>query len=170
MNYWLFKSEPTVFSIDHLAALPHQAEPWDGVRNYQARNLLRDQIRRGDQGFFYHSNTVNPGLVGIVEVVREGYPDHTAFDPESNYYDPRSNPSNPRWYRVDIRLMRRLERVITLAELRVYAEQLGNFPLLRRGNRLSVIPVTAAQWGFILGLENGDVGLNKLSPTYTVSP
>ena len=153
MNYWLLKSEPAVFSIDDLAALPDQTEHWDGVRNYQARNLLRDQLRCGDQAFFYHSNTLIPGIVGIVEVVREGYPDHTAFDPESNYYDPKSDPNNPRWYRVDIRLVRRLKRVITLAELRAHAEQLGNFPLLRRGNRLSVMPVTAEQWGFILGLE-----------------
>ena len=153
MNYWLLKSEPSVFGIDDLAARPEQTEPWDGVRNYQARNLLRDRMCRGDQAFFYHSNTEKPGIVGIVEIVREGYPDDTAFDPGNKYYDPRSTPANPRWYRVDVELVRQFERMITLAELKEHAEQLGDLALLRRGNRLSVLPVTAEQWDFILGLE-----------------
>ena len=153
MNYWLLKSEPGVFSIDNLAARPNQTEPWDGVRNYQARNLLRDQMRRGDRAFFYHSNTEIPGIVGVVEIVREGYPDDTAFDPENKYYDPKSTPANPRWYRVDVKLVRKFERIITLAELRSHAERLGDLMLLRRGNRLSVMPVTAEQWEFILELE-----------------
>ncbi len=153
MNYWLLKSEPGVFSIDDLAARPDRTEPWDGVRNYQARNLLCDQMRRGDRAFFYHSNTEIPGIVGIVEIVREGYPDDTAFDLENKYYDPKSTPANPRWYRVDVKLVRKFERIITLAELKEHAEQLGNLTLLRRGNRLSVMPVTVEQWGFILELE-----------------
>ncbi|MFO1434723.1 MAG: EVE domain-containing protein [Candidatus Competibacteraceae bacterium] len=150
MNYWLLKSEPGVFSIDDLAARPNQTEPWDGVRNYQARNLLRDRMHRGDRAFFYHSNTEIPGIVGIVEIVREGYPDDTAFDPEHKYYDPKSTPANPRWYRVDVKLVRKFERIITLAELQANAEQLGDLALLKRGSRLSVMPVTAEQWEFIL--------------------
>lgn len=152
MNYWLMKSEPTTFGIDNLAAMPDQIDHWDGVRNYQARNILRDQMKRGDQVFFYHSNTTEPGIVGTAEVVREGYPDHTALDPQSKYYDPKSDPQHPRWYMVDIRLVRRLRRTITLAELKRHP-QLKDFPLLRRGNRLSVLPVTKEQWKFILGLE-----------------
>ena len=152
MNYWLVKSEPDDFSIDDLAAMPDQTEHWDGVRNYQARNMMRDQMRCGDQLFFYHSNTQVPGIVGIAEVVRESYPDFTAFDPQDKHYDPKSNPDNPRWYMVDIRLVRKLQRIITLAELKTHAE-LEGFPLVRRGNRLSVMPVTKAQWAFILELE-----------------
>lgn len=152
MNYWLMKSDPEAFGIDHLEAMPNQTEHWDGVRNYQARNLLRDRIKCGDQVFFYHSNTAIPGIVGIGEVVQEGYPDFTAFDPEDHHYDPDSDPQNPRWYMVDIRLLRRLKRTITLTELRQHPE-LEGLPLLGRGNRLSVMPVTAAQWDFILGLE-----------------
>ena len=146
------KSEPAAFGIDDLAALPDQTDHWEGVRNYQARNMLRDQMRRGDQVFFYHSNTAQPGIVGIAEVVREGYPDPTALDPQSKYYDPKSDPQNPRWFMVDIRLVRTLRRTITLAELKRYP-QLEDFPLLRRGNRLSVMPVTREQWEFILRLE-----------------
>lgn len=152
MNYWLMKSDPEAFGIDHLEAMPNQTEHWDGVRNYQARNLLRDRIKCGDQVFFYHSNTAIPGIVGIAAVVQEGYPDFTAFDPEDHHYDPDSDPQNPRWYMVDIRLLRRLKRTITLTELRQHPE-LGGLPLLRRGNRLSVMPVTAAEWDFILELE-----------------
>ena len=152
MNYWLFKSEPDVFGIDHLAALPDKTEHWDGVRNYQARNFMRDEMKVGDQGFFYHSNCIKPAIVGIVEIVRSGYPDHTALDPKSKYYDPKNNPKNPRWYMVDIKLVRYLKREIPLAELKQYP-QLEEFPLVRRGNRLSVMPVSAAQWKFILKQE-----------------
>jgi predicted RNA-binding protein with PUA-like domain len=152
MSYWLFKSEPQDFGIDDLANIPRQTEHWDGVRNYQARNMMRDQMRCKDQGFFYHSNTPTPGIVGIVQVVREAYPDFTAFDPKSKYYDPKSDPNKPRWLMVDVKLVRPLERLITLTELRQHAE-LADLPLLRRGNRLSIIPVTAEQWRFILGLE-----------------
>jgi predicted RNA-binding protein with PUA-like domain len=154
MAYWLFKSEPEVFGIDHLRAMPEQTEHWDGVRNYQARNLMRDQMKVGDLGFFYHSNCAAPGIVGILEVVREGYPDHTAFDPEAHYFDPKSDPANPRWYMVDVRYRRHLTRPIGLRELRPYADgPLADLPLLRKGNRLSVMPVSADQWDFILGLE-----------------
>ncbi len=152
MQYWLFKSEPETFGIDDLAARPDATEPWDGVRNYQARNWLRDQVKAGDQVFFYHSNTQQPGIVGIAEVVRAGYPDSTAFDPHSPYHDPKSDPAQPRWYRVDIRLSRKLRRVITLAELKSHP-QLDGLALLKRGNRLSVMPVHPEQWAYILGLE-----------------
>jgi predicted RNA-binding protein with PUA-like domain len=124
------------------------------VRNYQARNMMRDQMKVGDQIFFYHSNCDEPGIVGIMEVVREGYPDHTAFDPEAKYFDPKSDPDNPRWYMVDVRYVRHLARNIPLTELKRYAEgPLEGMPLVRKGNRLSVIPVTAEQWRFILSLE-----------------
>ena len=153
MNYWLLKSEPSVFGIADLEAAPNQITPWEGIRNYQARNFLRDGLRLGDQAFFYHSSATPPAIVGVVEVVREGYPDETALDPASPYHDSASTPSNPRWYRVDVRLIRRLQREITLAELKRQQDALGDFALLRRGNRLSVLPVSAAQWAFILTLE-----------------
>jgi predicted RNA-binding protein with PUA-like domain len=153
MNYWLLKSEPTTFGIADLEAAPDQTTSWEGVRNYQARNFLRDGLRLGDQAFFYHSGTASPALVGIVEVVRAGYPDDTAFDPASPYHDPASAPDHPRWYRVDVRLVRRLHREIALTELKRHSAALGDFALLRRGNRLSVLPVTADQWAFIRALE-----------------
>jgi predicted RNA-binding protein with PUA-like domain len=154
MNYWLMKSEPDVFGIDHLKARPRRTEPWDGVRNYQARNMMRDQMKKGDLAFFYHSNCDQPGIVGIMQIVREGYPDPTAFDPEAKYYDPKSDPDNPRWYQVDVKYQRHLKRNITLQELRGYATaELEDLPLLRKGNRLSIMPVGKAQWDFILSLE-----------------
>ena len=157
MNHWLMKSEPDVFGIEHLKALPQQTDHWDGVRNYQARNMMRDAMKLGDQVFFYHSNCAAPGIVGIMEVVREGYPDHTAFDPNAKYYDPRSKPDNPRWYMVDIRYRRQLQRNITLQELKRHADgALANLPLLCKGNRLSVMPIPADAWSFILGLEYRD--------------
>lgn len=153
MGYWLLKSEPTVFGLADLERAPDQTTPWEGVRNYQARNFLRDGMSRGDRAFFYHSGTANPAIVGVVEVVREGYPDQTAFDPASPYHDPASARDRPRWYRVDVRLVRPLRRSISLAELKRHREALADFALLRRGNRLSVLPVTAAQWKFVLALE-----------------
>jgi len=146
------KSEPDVFGIDDLKAMPDKTDHWDGVRNYQARNMMRDQMKKGDKVFFYHSNTAEPGIVGIARVVREGYPDFTAFDPDAKYYDPKSDPDKPRWYMVDIQYVRKLKRVITLAELKAHPE-LEDFPLVRKGNRLSVMPVTRDQWEIILGLE-----------------
>ena len=152
MNYWLMKSEPSVFGIDDLAARPKKTEPWDGVRNYQARNMMRDTMCRGDQAFFYHSNCAPPGIVGTMEIVRDGYPDPTQFDPRSKYYDPKSDPDDPRWYLVDVRLKKRFKRIVTLAELRDQAEVLGDFALLRKGNRLSVMPVEKEAWQYILEL------------------
>ena len=152
MNYWLMKSEPDVFGIEDLKKCPAKTEPWDGVRNYQARNMMRDAMQKGDLVFFYHSNCKEPGIVGIMKVVREGYPDHTAFDAKEKYYDPKSDPENPRWYMVDVRYVRMLKRTITLTELKTH-KQLADFPLVRRGNRLSVMPVTKKDWDFILALE-----------------
>ena len=152
MNYWLMKSEPNAFSIDDLQKMPDQTEHWDGVRNYQARNMMRDQMKIGDQVFFYHSNCDVPGIVGLMEVVCEGYPDHTAFDPQSKYFDPKSDPNNPRWIMVDIKYNRHTNRLIPLSELKEY-EALENMQLVRKGNRLSIMPVTAAEWFIILKLE-----------------
>lgn len=146
------KSEPDVYGVDHLAAQPRATDHWDGIRNYQARNMIRDQMKVGDQVFFYHSRCKIPGIAGIMEIAREAYPDHSAFDPEAEYFDPKSDPKNPRWLMVDVRLLRKLKRVITLSELREYP-QLEEMVLLRRGNRLSITPVSADQWSFILGLE-----------------
>jgi predicted RNA-binding protein with PUA-like domain len=155
MAYWLMKSEPDAFGIDDLVARKDRTEPWDGVRNYQARNMMRDQMQVGDRAFFYHSNVKEPGIVGIIEIVSAPYPDPTAFDPDNKYHDPKSDPDNPRWYLVDVGYVRHLGRVITLAELKQYADgPLAGFPLLRRGNRLSIMPVTAEQWAFILDLES----------------
>lgn len=152
MNYWLMKSEPNAFGIDDLERRPGQTEPWDGVRNYQARNLMRDRMKRGDRVFFYHSNCEVPGIVGLAEIVREAYPDPTAFDPDHKHYDPKSRPDKPTWLMVDLRFVRKLKRTITLAELKDRSE-LGGLALVRRGNRLSVMPVSETQWEFILSLE-----------------
>ncbi|TQF00328.1 MAG: EVE domain-containing protein [Spiribacter salinus] len=154
MTYWLMKSEPDVYGIDHLAAEPDGVEHWDGIRNYQVRNMFRDQFRIGDQAFFYHSNTKVPGIVGVMEVVSEAYPDHTAFEP-GKYYDPKSDPDNPRWLMVDVRYLRHTRRVITLAELKA-DPALSDMALVRRGNRLSVMPVTDDQWAHILEMEKRD--------------
>lgn len=150
MNYWLMKSEPDTFSIDDLERVG--AEPWNGVRNYQARNMIRDGMRQGDLAFFYHSNCEIPAIAGIMEIVRPAYPDSTACDAGSPYYDPKSTAESPRWFVVDVRFVRKLKRQITLHELRNH-EALLDLPLLRRGNRLSVMPVTAQQWKHILSLE-----------------
>lgn len=152
MNYWLMKSEPETFGIDDLQNRPGQTEHWDGVRNYQARNMMRDAMKIGDQVLFYHSNCAAPGIAGIAEIAREAYPDFTAFDPDNKHFDPKSSPDNPRWFMVDVRLVRKLSRTITLQELKNYAE-LQELALLKRGNRLSVMPVSEQQWQFILALE-----------------
>jgi len=152
MNYWLFKSEPDAFGIDDLAAKPGRTEHWDGVRNYQARNFMRDDMKKRDLGFFYHSNCAEPAIVGIVEIVREAYPDHTAWDRRSKYYDPKSDPGKPRWFMVDVRLKRRLKRPVTLREMKD-TTALGGMKLLARGNRLSIMPVTRPEWDIILKLE-----------------
>lgn len=152
MRHWLMKSEPETFGLDDLAAMPKRTTMWDGVRNYQARNMMRDEMRRGDLVFFYHSNCEQPGIVAICDIVRAAYPDPSAADPTSPYYDPKSDPAQPRWVVVDVRLKRRLKRTITLAEMKD-APALAAMPLVRRGNRLSVMPVTPAEWEFILSLE-----------------
>jgi predicted RNA-binding protein with PUA-like domain len=146
------KSEPDAFSIDDLKNAPNKSEHWDGVRNYQARNMMRDDMKTGDKIFFYHSNCKQPGIVGIAKVSRESYPDFTAFDPEAKYFDPKSDPENPRWYMVDVRFVRKLKRTITLEELKEI-QALAEMPLVRRGNRLSIMPVSKAEWDLILGLE-----------------
>jgi predicted RNA-binding protein with PUA-like domain len=151
MQYWLFKSEPDEYSIDDLRQ--EQVDHWDGVRNYQARNMMRDQMKTGDLAFFYHSNCTHPGVVGMMRIAREGYPDHTAFDPNDKHYDPHSDPDRPRWYRVDVRFERKLKRTIALRELKAHPE-LAELALVRKGNRLSIMPLTAQQWDFVLGLES----------------
>ena len=149
MNHWLMKTEPDEFSIDDLKA--RKTEPWSGVRNYQARNFIR-AMRAGDGVLFYHSSCEVPGVAGIASVVADAYSDPTQFDPKSDYYDAKSTRAAPRWSLVDVRYKRKLKRTITLTELKGHRE-LEDFALLRPGNRLSVLPVTAAQWKFILGLE-----------------
>ncbi len=152
MRYWLLKSEPQEFSIDALHRVGR--EPWSGVRNYQARNYLWKETRVGDGVLFYHSNCAPPGIVGLATVASTPYPDPTQFDPASDYYDPASRPDNPRWWLVDIAYQRHLARVLALDELKQHADRLEEFPLLRRGNRLSVMPVSAAHWRYLLSLEN----------------
>jgi predicted RNA-binding protein with PUA-like domain len=153
MNYWLMKTEPDVFGIDDLKNRPLQTEHWDGIRNYQARNMMRDGMKKGDHIFFYHSNAVPIGIVGVMKVVREAYPDFTAQNPDSKYYDPKSTTDNPRWFMVDVKFVRKFKRVITLDELKQHADALGDMALLRKGNRLSINPVSKEQWEYILALE-----------------
>ena len=141
MADWLVKSEPDAFSLDDLAACPDGTDHWDGVRNYQARNFMRDDMQPGDRVLFYHSNCAEPAVVGIAEVASEAYPDHTAFDPDSPYFDPKSDPDEPRWLMVDIRYKTHLPRPVTLKELKADADAFEGLLLIRRGNRLSVMPV-----------------------------
>jgi predicted RNA-binding protein with PUA-like domain len=152
MNYWLMKSEPDTFGIDHLAKKPKQTAGWDGVRNFQARNYLRE-MQVGDLVFFYHSSTEIPGIVGIAKVVREAYPDSTAFDKKNDHYDADSDPEKPRWYQVDVQLVRKFARVISLEELRAHASgKLKDMVVLKRGNRLSITPVTKSEWTLVESL------------------
>ncbi len=151
MNYWLLKNEPDCFSNQDLARAPKQTTCWDGVRNYQARNFLRDSIKRGDRVFYYHSNAEPSAIVGTAVVVREAYPDHTAWDPQNDHFDPAASPENPIWQMVDIQLEQIFERPIPLEELREVPE-LAGMELLRRGSRLSVQPVSAAHFAVILRL------------------
>jgi predicted RNA-binding protein with PUA-like domain len=149
-RYWLFKTEPSTFSLDDLKSRPDATEHWDGVRNFQARKFLRDEVKVGDQVLFYHSSIPKPAIVGVAEVVREGYPDFTAFDPQSPYFDPRSTPEKPLWYMVDVRFMRELPRPVTLEELKGIPA-LSKMVLLNR-SRLSIQPVTAQEWEEIMKL------------------
>lgn len=151
-RYWLMKSEPDAFSIDDLQRV--STEPWNGVRNYQARNFMRDGMKVGDGILFYHSNCKVPGIVGIATVASQAYPDDTQFNPKSDYFDPKSSREEPRWMLVDVAFDRKLKRIIALDEIKQHTDELGEgFPLTARGNRLSVFPVTAAQWKLLLSLE-----------------
>jgi predicted RNA-binding protein with PUA-like domain len=150
MKYWLMKSEPATFGIEHLAKRPGKKAGWDGVRNYQARNMLRDDIAVGDRAFFHHSSCDTPGIYGTIEVVRAGHPDPTQFDRSSEHYDAGSDPANPRWYQVEVRLLKKFAHPVTLETMREHARgALKNLIVIRRGNRLSVMPVTADEWRFI---------------------
>ncbi|MEO7775295.1 MAG: EVE domain-containing protein [Steroidobacteraceae bacterium] len=154
MKHFLMKTEPETFGLEHLAKAPGKTTGWDGVRNYQARNMLRDDMKKGDLAFLYHSSTAEPGIVAIMKVVRAGHADPTAFDKKHHHYDADSDPKAPRWFMVDVHLVRRLRRVITLTELRTHADnELRDMWLLRRGNRLSITPLTEEQWNFILSME-----------------
>jgi len=148
MNYWLFKSEPTTYGIDHLAK--DKVTAWSGVRNYQARNYMRDVMKKGDRGFFYHSSCEVPGIAGIVEVARAAYPDETQFDRKTKYYDAAATKEAPRWFNVDVKFVERT-RVVPIPELRAQ-KALKNMQILQRGNRLSITPVSAAEWDCIMRL------------------
>ena len=150
MAYWLMKSEPDAYSIDDLER--DGREPWDGIRNYQARNMMRDDMRIGDEILFYHSSCKVPGVVGIARVASEPYPDPTQFDPDAKYYDAKSNPDDPRWILVDVEFVRKLDRPVTLADIKAHPG-LDDMILTRRGNRLSIMPVDKEHWDIILGLE-----------------
>ena len=147
MRYWLMKSEPTEFSVDDLAAAPGKTTAWFGVRNYQARNFMRDQMRVGDKAFFYHSNCEEPGIAGIAEVCKLVYPDATQYDRNSRYYDPKATAQNPRWFNVDVRLVRKTH-FVSIKKLRNHRE-LANMRVLQKGNRLSITPVDPREWEFI---------------------
>jgi predicted RNA-binding protein with PUA-like domain len=147
----MMKCEPSVYNIEDLRKEPNQMTTWEGVRNYQARNMLRDEIKKGDLAFFYYSNAKVPGIAGIMEIARDGYPDFTAWNPEHRYFDPVSTPDNPRWYLVDVKLVEAFSSLIPLSTLRADAK-LADLWILRKGNRLSVTPVTAEQWAHILTL------------------
>lgn len=151
MRFWLMKSEPDVFSIDDLANRPNQIEPWEGVRNYQARNFMREMVQ-GDLAFFYHSNCKEAGIVGVMQIAKTAYVDDSAFDKKSPYFDEKSTFENPRWWRVDVQLVKKFSRVITLQELKTKTE-LSDFRLVQRGNRLSILPVSPTQWNFIESLQ-----------------
>jgi predicted RNA-binding protein with PUA-like domain len=148
MRYWLMKSEPSDVSIDDLASMPDQTVAWYGVRNYQARNFMRDQMRVGDGVFFYHSTCPEPGIAGIAEVSSPAYPDATQFDPASKYFDPKATSQNPRWFNVDVKFIRKT-RLVSIKELRSRPE-LENMRILQTGNRLSITPVDPAEWHFIM--------------------
>ena len=154
MRYWLMKSEPDVFGIHHLAKAPKQTVSWGGVRNYQVRNLLRDEIQKKDLAFFYHSSCPEPGVVGVMEVSGAAHPDATQFDPKDEYYDPKSKRENPAWYAVDVTLRESFENPVFLQELRDSAA-LKTLQILRRGNRLSITEVTPAEWKTILKMAHG---------------
>lgn len=147
------KSEPDVFSIDDLAKRQRQTEHWDGVRNYQVRNMIRDDMQKGDHAFFYHSSCPEPGIAGIIQIVSAPYPDFSAFDPANDHFDPKSTPDKPRWYMVDVKFVRKFDHVIGLQTLKQH-KSLSKMPVIMRGNRLSITPVSAIEWKFILKLAD----------------
>ena len=149
MTYWLMKSEPEVYGIDHLRSQKCRTDHWDGIRNYQARNFMRDQMKTGDLAFFYHSNCTEPAVVGIMEIASAAYPDHTAFDPNEKHFDAKSDPDKPRWLMVDVKFKKKLKMPITLQAIKA-EKQLADMRLVQRGNRLSILPVTPAEWRHIL--------------------
>ena len=156
-HYWLLKSDADTFSWEDLWNAPNRTTHWDGVRNFQARNYMRDEMKKGDLAFFYHSGGESPGIVGIAEIVREGYPDHTATDPKDPHYDPRTKSGESQWSMVDIRAVEKLARPVTLAEMRTKPE-LEGMPLLQKGQRLSVQKVGSAEWNAILALAKQGIG------------
>lgn len=156
MQYWLMKSEPDVFSFEDLKQRPGQREPWDGVRNYQARNFMRDAMKPGDRVLFYHSNTKPPGVAGIAEIASEPYPDPTAFDPSSKYHDPKSDPEKPRWILVDVKFCADIARHVSLDEMKAMPE-LEEMRALQRGNRLSITPVSKAEFAAIAKAGGADL-------------
>lgn len=152
MNYWLLKTEPETFGIEHLINSPKQTTAWEGVRNYQARNMMRDKMRKGDLAFFYHSSCAIPGIVGIVEIVKEAYPDPSALNDKSPYYDPKSDADNIRWCMVDVKLVKKFSHIIPLSELKEHKD-LADMQLLKKGNRLSILPITEKQWKIIVNMR-----------------
>ena len=149
MQYWLFKTEPDAFSIDDLENMPNQTEHWDGIRNYQARNFLRDDVKLGDQVFIYHSSCKNVGIVGLAVVVKEGYVDHTQYDPESKYYDPKSPTDKPRWKMVDIQFKEKFTQILSLKEIKSLPE-ITEIGLVKKGHRLSIMPVKESEFQRLL--------------------
>lgn len=162
-RYWLMKSEPECFSLADLAGSPNGISHWDGVRNYQARNRLRDELDVGDGVLFYHSNIAEPAIVGLARVVRRGYPDHTALDPRSDHFDPRASDANPLWYMVDVQYLATLPEPLTREQLRLHPV-LAGMEVLKKGNRLSVQPVTEEEWQAILELAAMDDPLAAVPP------
>lgn len=151
MSYWLFKTEPDAFGIEDLQNRPEQTEPWDGVRNYQARNFLRDEVKVGDNVFIYHSSCKNVGIAGVAEVVKAGYPDETQFDPESDYFDPKATPESPRWFRVDVKFIEKFPRVLSLKAIKAQPK-ITEIGLVKKGTRLSIMPVQADEWDLLYRL------------------
>jgi predicted RNA-binding protein with PUA-like domain len=153
MNYWLMKSEPDVFSFEDLKKRPKKTEPWNGVRNYQARNFMRDEMKLGDLILFYHSSCEIPGVAGLAEVASKPYPDSTQFDPESDYFDPKATLETPRWFLIDVKFYADLKQHVPLADLKMQ-KKLVEMRLLQQGNRLSILPVTREEFELIKKLGN----------------
>lgn len=154
MAYWLFKSEPDAFGIDDLAARPEQTEPWDGVRNYQARNFMRDDVKVGDKLFFYHSSCKDVGIAGVAEITQGAYADPSQFNPESKYFDPKASPDNPRWVCVNVTFVEKFKRVLPLAKIKTMPEiiELG---VVKKGHRLSIMPVQPEEWDALYQAAKG---------------